>query len=507
MFLIVAYLLLPLASSATAEVKLPAVISDNMVLQRDMQVPIWGKANPQEKVTVTIGRQSVSANADDQGNWTVKLKPLKPGGPIQMTVAGKNTITLNNILIGDVWLCSGQSNMNWRVKNSANPEQEIAAANYPKIRLFAVTIEGAVKPKDDVQGQWDICNPETVAGFSAVAYYFGRQMHKTLDVPIGLIRSAVGGTPAEAWTSMPTLKADPTFKPILERWEQELALYPQRIKKYAEKLPQWKEAAKKAKAEGKPVPRPPREPRGPGHRSSPAALYNAMIAPLVPYAIKGAIWYQGEANAGRAYEYRKLFPAMINNWRSAWDQGDFPFLFVQLANFKQRHPQPTQSAWAELREAQLMTLKLPNTGMAVTIDIGDADDIHPKNKQDVGRRLALAAQTIAHKRQVVYSGPINTSMTVEANKIRLQFKHVNGGLIAKGGELTGFAIAGADRKFVWAKAKIEGSSVVVWNESIARPVAVRYAWADNPARNLYNQAGLPGSPFRTDNWPGITAGK
>jgi sialate O-acetylesterase len=377
------------------------------------------------------------------------------------------------------------------VSSSANAEWKIAAANYPKIRLFTVERKVAEQPQSDCEGSWTLCSPETVPGFSAVAYYFGRELHKKLDVPVGLIHTS--------W------EKDADFAPILMRYADAVARYPQAKTEYEQKVAQWKEVVKKAKAEKKKPPRQPRAPRGPGHHHSPAGLYNAMIAPLIPYGIQGAIWYQGESNAGRAYQYRKLFPAMIKNWRNDWGQGDFPFLFVQLANFKAVNPQPSESDWAELREAQLMTLALADTGMAVIIDIGEADDIHPKNKQDVGKRLALWALAGSYRKKLVYSGPIYKSMKVERDKIVLQFDHVGSGLVAgRGGALKGFAVAGADRKFVWADARMDSNGIVVSSDEVSEPAAVRYAWADNPVCNLYNWEGLPASPFRTDDWPGIT---
>ncbi len=505
---VVLILLLRLPFLADADVKLPALISDNMVLQSGAEVPIWGTADPGEEVIVTLGDERIAATADSEGKWMAKLTPMEAGGPFEITIAGNNTVTLHNVLVGEVWVCSGQSNMQWSVSGSVNAEQEIAQSDYPMIRLFTVKRVVANQPLRDTEGSWVTCGPDAVGSFSAAGYFFGRDLHKELNVPVGLIHSSWGGTPAEAWTSLAELESDPEFKSIFDRWEKIFENYFQAKRQHEQKLAQWKQEAQKAKDEGKPVPRKPRPPLGPGHPHSPGGLYNGMISPLIFYAIKGAIWYRGESNAGRAYQYRKLFPTMIHNWRSSWGQGDFPFLFVQLANYKAAQPLPAESAWAELREAQLMTLSLPNTGMAVTIDIGEAKDIHPKNKQDVGHRLALAALAVAYGRDVVYSGPIYESMTVERDKVRLRFKHSNGGLLAKGDkQLEGFAIAGQDRKFAWAEAKIEGDAVVVWSNAVPQPIAVRYAWADNPVCNLYNEAGLPASPFRTDNWPGVTVGK
>jgi len=493
-----------------ADVKLPAVISDNMVLQRGKKIPIWGWAEPGEKVSVKGSWQwfKTSTKTKDNGKWMVKIQPPKAGGPYEIEIKGNNTITLKNILVGEVWVCSGQSNMQWSVRQAANPEQEIAAAGYPKIRLFTVKRKVADKPQPDCEGRWIMCSPETVPDFSAVGYFFGRELHQHLNVPIGLIHTSWGGTPAEAWTRRGVLESEPDCIPILQRFNEAMAKYPEAKKKYDESVIEWKEDVKKAKAEGKNPPRRPRPPFGPGNPHSPAGLYNAMIAPLIPYGIRGAIWYQGESNASRAYQYRKLFPAMITNWRQDWGQGKFPFLFVQLANFMAVDSEPVDSAWAELREAQLMTLALPKTGMAVIIDIGEAKDIHPKNKQDVGKRLALWALAKTYRKKMVYSGPIYKSMKTEGNQITLDFEHVGGGLVAGGGEpLKGFAVAGADRKFVWADAKVEGDTVVVSNDGISEPIAVRYGWANNPVCNLCNKEGLPASPFRTDDWPGITADK
>ncbi len=500
-------LLLASAGAAVADVRLPAVISDNMVLQRGAKVSIWGWAEPGEQVTVGVSWHTMQwgLTADQQGKWRFEMTPPKAGGPYEMTIRGKNTITIKNILVGEVWVGSGQSNMQMAVRHSANAEQEIAAANYPNIRLFSVQRTVADQPQSDCVGNWQSCSPETVGDFSAVAYFFGRELHKELNVPVGLIHTSWGGTPAEAWTSRAVLDAEPDVKPILQRYDDAVAKYPQAKKEHEEKVAEWEKAVQEAKAEGKNPPPRPGAPFGPDHPHAPAGLYNAMIAPLIPYGIAGAIWYQGESNAGRAYQYRKLFPAMITNWRHDWGRGDFPFLFVQLANFMATKPEPGDSEWAELREAQLLTLALPNTGMAVIIDIGEANDIHPKNKQDVGKRLAFWALAKTYGSKLVYSGPLYKSMQVEGNRVTLHFDHVGGGLVAGGGEpLKGFAIAGADRKFVWADAKIDGDTVVVSSDQVAEPAAVRYAWADNPVCNLFNKDKLPASPFRTDDWPGVT---
>ena len=502
--------LLLISASVFADVKLPAIISDNMALQRGMNAPIWGWADPGEKVTVTINGVSKSAEAGADGKWLVKLDALTAGGPFEMTVAGKNAITVKNVVVGEVWVCSGQSNMEFSTQGAKNFPEEKAAANYPMIRHFAVQKAVNDTPQTDCKGKWVECSPETVGGFTAVGYFFGRKLHEDLKVPVGLIHTSWGGTPAEAWTTVATMTADPDMKPMVDRYEQsKVGDTPENFeKKMAEhnlRVEKWKVEAEKAKAEKKPVPRQPGAPQHATNQNSPGALYNAMIVPILPYGIAGATWYQGESNAGRAWQYRKLLPAMIADWRKAWGQGDFPFMIVQLANFMGKKAEPGESGWAELREAQTLTsINAPNTGLGLAIDIGDEKDIHPKNKQDVGLRLALQALKIAYKQDIPFSGPMFDSMAVKGAAAHVKFKHVFGGLEAKGGDLKGFAIAGEDKKFVWADAKIDGDSVVLSSEKVAVPVAVRYDWADNPDGNLYNKAGLPAVSFRTDTWKGQT---
>lgn len=490
----------------SAEVRLPRIFGDNMLLQREIETPLWGKAKPGEKVTVSLGESRATAIADPEGRWLVRIGPFEAGGPHELTVSGENTLTFKNVLIGEVWVCSGQSNMQFSVRQSSNADGEIGQANFPRMRLFSVQRTVADTPQDDVVGEWVECSSQTVPWFSAVGYFFGWELHKALGgMPIGLIHTSWGGTPSEAWTSLPTLDAEPEIEPFLEYWEERIANSDAQTARYYDALETWKVKVQRAASAGEPPPSPPRRPsdqRRSPHR--PASLYSAMIAPLLPYAIRGAIWYQGESNASRAYQYRTLFPMMIEDWRRAWGQGDFPFLFVQLANFFNGWTDPR--SWAELREAQLMTLSLPNTGMAVAIDIGERYDIHPKNKQEVGRRLALAALAMVHAKDIVHSGPLYDSMIIEGNKIRLRFNHVGSGLVAAGDALKGFIIAGQDRRFVWADAEIDGDAVTVKNDAVPYPVAVRYAWWDDPEGcNLYNKEGLPASPFRTDKWPGVTA--
>ena len=629
-------------SFVIADVTLPGVISDHMVLQRDMDVKIWGWADQNESVIIRFNNQEKKTVAGLEGMWQVKLSAMTHGGPFEMTIEGKNTIVLKNILIGDVWICSGQSNMEWRVQNTNNAQEEIAVANFPEIRLFDVKHRMAAEPKDNLADEkWQVCSPKTISAFSAVGYFFGQELHKNLNIPIGLISTNWGGTVSETWTSAGTINDFSEFDEKMKKlksinldemiekrvelqqeWEEKVDKSDRGMQEEWYRLSQidasWKDmdlpqAWEKAGLEGfdgivwfireielskneaqkdmqlnlgpiddtdftyvngiqvghvkkswrklreyvvsSDVLKPGRnilcvrvidyggsgglhgksedlfystsekkvslagiwkfkigtdkmpEQVNIGPNSFPTLLYNGMVHPLLSYAIKGAIWYQGESNAGRAYQYRKLFPAMITDWRKSWGQGDFPFFFVQLANFRQPVTEPQGSTWAELREAQNMALQLPNTGVAVIIDIGEAEDIHPRNKQDVGYRLSLAARKIAYAQDLVYSGPMYKSMQVEKNKIRIKFSHTGSGLTIRDqyGYLKGFSISGNDRKFVWAKAYQDGDDVIVYSDKIKKPVAVRYGWADNPHDvNLYNKEGLPASPFRTDDWPGIT---
>ncbi len=498
-----------LVAPSSAAVKLPSIFTGNMVLQRDKAVPVWGWADPGEKVTVAFAGQTKSATADAaSGKWTVTLEALKTSAkPRQLTVSASNTLTLNNVLVGEVWICSGQSNMAMTVARCNDADAEIAAANYSTLRLVTLPRVGTQEPQSDFEGEWVECGPATVGNFSAAAYYFGRKLTQELKIPIGLVHTSWGGSSCEAWVRRDVLEANHDFHALMDRWKQTEANYDhaKRLEQHAAALEKWKQRAAQAKANGKPAPRRPRNPQNPlAGQHRPANLYNGMIVPLLPLAARGAIWYQGESNAGRAYQYRSLFPTMIKNWRDDFGQEDLSFYFVQLANFRARATDPGESAWAELREAQSMTLSLPKSGQAVIIDIGEANDIHPKNKQDVGLRLALNALAKDYGRDVVYSGPAYKSAKNQGNAIVLSFDHVGGGLVAKGGELKSFAIAGADKKFVWADARIDGETIVVSSKDVAKPVAVRYAWAENPEATFYNKAGLPASPFRTDQWKGIT---
>ena len=498
-----------LSSFAADAPKLHSVFTDNMVLQRDIQVPVWGTAASGEKIAISFSGQKKETVADDHGKWSVRLDPMTSSAvPQSLEVAfGGKKLEVKNVLVGDVWICSGQSNMEFGLARSMDGKNELARADYPTIRLFKVAKKIADTPNVDLRGEWVPCSPKVVWAFSAVGYFFGRELHRTQNVPIGLINSSWDGTPAESWTHWKTIETTPGLEGVITSYNAWVKGYPAHREKWEKMLAEWEKlyAGKKegdVLGDGKIVPRKPVIPSlSPESPNCPARLYNGMITPLVPYAIKGAIWYQGESNCGRALQYRILLPAMIKDWRTAWGQGDFPFLIVQLANFRAVKPVPAESDWAELREAQYLTAKtVPNAGLAVAIDLGDANDIHPNNKQDVGARLALAARKIAYgEKNLVASGPVYKSMSVKDGRAMLKFANVGGGLVARDGDLKTFAIAGADKKFAWAKARIEDDSVVVWNEDVKDPVAVRYAWADNPEGcNLYNKEGLPAVPFRTD---------
>lgn len=630
-------LILCCLAQANAAVTIPKIFTSNMVLQRDKEIKIWGWADKDETVTVTFNGQSTKSKGGSSGNWIVTLKPMAYGGPYQMKISGKkNSIDLKNILIGDVWICSGQSNMEWVLKNTNDAEKEIAESKHSQIRLFTVKKATAYLPQKDIEGgEWQECDLKTTGDFSAVAYFFGRKLNKDLNIPIGLINSSWGGTNVQTWISWDRMSKEPGYEKVnLQQLEKEAAEKKLKLQQFNESLtndigkkekwyepgtvsPGWKkiqlpkiwESTEIGNADGviwfKKDFYLPQAVKGnkvvislgpiddddetylngklvgsthawnedrkyevdasllkngtntivvkvtdtggggglygkeeqlyaevngnkielagdwnyktavvttdfgiqdSGPNSFPSQLYNAMIAPVTNYAIKGGIWYQGESNTWEAYKYRTLFADMIKDWRGKWGY-EFPFFWVQLANFMKPTPAPVTSEWAELREAQSLTLKLPQTGQAVIIDIGEADDIHPRNKQDVGYRLALAAEKIAYQKDVVYSGPVFASMQKENSKIILHFTNTGTGLMAKDkyGYVKGFTIAGADQKFTWAKATIDGDKIIVSGDAVSDPVAVRYAWADNPDdANLYNKEGLPASPFRTDGWKGIT---
>jgi len=498
-------LLVGLPTAATADVTLPAMFSDHMVVQRDAELPVWGWADAGEKVTVRLGDAQKTATADDSGKWSLRFWARKEGGPLTLTVEAKNRIEIQDVLVGEVWVCSGQSNMAMSVSRSANFAEEQAAADHPQIRMFTVNRAAAEELQDRCNGNWQVCSPQTVGGFSATAYFFGRELNRELDVPVGLINTSWGGTPVQAWTSYAVQSKMTELQSLLDDWKQRVADYePEAAKKrYEKQLEAWQQKAKQAKDAGRRVPRRPQVPTDPRlNPHHPGALFNGMVAPLVPYAMRGAIWYQGESNASRyvAELYGLQLQLMIQDWRKRWN-GQFPYLWVQLPNYKAPQQQPVEtSGWVIVQEEMLKSLALENTGMAITIDVGEANDIHPKNKQDVGKRLALWALGTTYDKPIVYSGPIYEGMSTKDDQIIVRFKHTGDGLAARGEKLKGFAIAGEDKQFVFADAKIVGDMVVVSSSEVKDPVAVRYAWASNPDCNLYNSAGLPASPFRTDTW-------
>lgn len=481
-----------------------SLFTNNMVLQQGVKVPVWGKANDNEQVAIEFCGQKVTTVAKD-GKWFILLDPLTSGGPFEMLIKGDNTIKITNILVGEVWICSGQSNMARTLglhpvqKPIINYQKEVAdAANYPQIRQFAVPLKASANKLGDVNGKWVVCDTNTVKSFSSVGFFFARALTQKLkNVPVGLLFSAWGGTPAEKWTSRGALEGNDELKSIVADYEKSILDYPAAVEKFKlnkdSLLEKWRVDSLRAIAKKYNLPAylRPKTPLRPEFTGDCGGLFNAMISPLIPFAIKGVIWYQGENNVSKPKQYQTLFPVMITDWRKQWNMGDFPFLFVQVAPFKNLTP--------EIREAQLLSWKkTANTAMTVIVDYGDANDIHPANKKPVGERLALSAQALAYKQKVAYSGPIYSSMEVKGNTIILSFEHVNKGLVMKGETLTDFVMAGADKKFVPAKAIISGDKVIVSAEGITNPVAVRMGWANVPNVNLFNKDGLPASPFRTD---------
>lgn len=480
-----------------ATVKLPALISDNMVLQQKAKITLWGWADAGEPVAVwnSWNNRTVKTKADANGNWRIQLQTIHAGGPYEVRIKSSNAIAIKNVLLGEVWLCSGQSNMEfplgkqqgWRT-GVFDYEQAVANANEPLMRLFTVKQEVADTPQSDVTGYWSACTPSTAANFSAVAYYFARKLIHTTGFPVGLIHSSWGGTPAESWTNKEVLQSNADFLPILERYQQTVENYPALLKAY-----------ETAVAEKKQTPKKPVDPFK--DSKSPCKLYNAMIHPLIPFTLKGVIWYQGESNASRAYQYRKLFPALIRSWRKEWN-ANLPFYFVQIAPEYQQNP--------EIREAQLFTYRtVPNTGMAVIADAGDSLNVHPRSKEIVGNRLAACALVKNYGIDTItYASPFYRSMKIEQDKIRIRFDFAEKGLATNdGGAVRELVIAGADKRFIPAIARIEGNSLVVWSPQIKQPIAVRYAWKHFFRVNLFSKEGWPVSPFRTDDWEGETQGK
>ncbi|MBP84314.1 MAG: sialate O-acetylesterase [Verrucomicrobiales bacterium] len=501
-FAVISILLFSLLPSyAEADLHLPSIFGDHMVLQRDQENPVWGEATAGSNISVTFGGHTLQTKADDDGKWMLKLKPMRGSShALNMTIRSESdSITFSNIVIGEVWVCSGQSNMQWSVSQVYDSDLESMSANYPNIRIISVPQVGTQENQDDFDGQWDICTPDTVGQFSAVGYLFGRQLHQTLGVPIGLVDNAWGGSSAEAWVARSVLEADDRFEAVITEWKKTEATFD-----FDKSMAIWKEKASAAKEAGKPAPRAPRNVLAGQHR--PGNLWAGVLNPIIGYGIRGTIWYQGESNAGRAYQYDDLFGLMISEWREAWGQGDFPFYWVQLADFRDEVAAPGDSDWAELREAQSNTLALPNTGQAVIYDVGEGRDIHPRDKQTVAKRLARIALARDYEVNIPYLSPSFKEMTIEGNKAILTFQDVGTTLYTFDvQEARGFVVAGEDKAWHPATGTLVGKDqIIVSSDAVANPVAVRYAWATNPVANLMSREGLPVVPFRTDDWPQIT---
>jgi sialate O-acetylesterase len=497
-------LLLCISSLANAQIRLPAIIGDNMILQQQSNVTLWGWATPGERITITPSWavKPVGLVVAPDGKWMTQIKTIAAGGPYTLTFSGKkDSIRVNNILLGEVWLASGQSNMEFFIGKTSNAsyngvinhDDVMLDAEHNDIRTIDVPNRVSDTPQYEFKGEWKLCTAQTIDTFSAVAYFFAREINKATGFPVGIINSTWGGTPAESWTRKAVLEGDTDLNAILVRYDKQVKDYPAENEKYKTALDKWRADTSSHKGAA------PAAPIGPTSNKSPYKLYNGMIVPIEPYTMRGVIWYQGESNAERAWQYRRLFPAMIKNWRTDWNNKSLPFYFVQIS--------PHRSQNAEIRDAQLYVYRsVPYTGMAVTTDNGDSLNIHPRNKELVGKRLALwALRNEYGQKQLITSGPLYNSMKIEKNKIRIFFDF-DKGLYSKDGPLNEFEIAGDDSVFVQARAVIDGKTVVVWSDSVAHPKAVRFAWRNIPSPNLYNAAGLPASPFRTDNWKLKTQG-
>lgn len=496
-----------LVATGTAGVSLPSYLGSGMVVQRDVPILVRGFAEPGEEVLVTQERAQASAKAGADGRWSVTLPPRAAGPVPDIVIAAGHEIVLTDLLAGDVWFAAGQSNMEFKLRRAAGAAQEIPRADHPEIRLFKVGRQIASEPKDEVGGQWQRCTPKTAADFSAVAYFFARDLQKELGVPIGVVSAAWGGTPGEAWMAPEVMLGDPDYAALYAEWDDYRKNYPAIRKKYDADLAAYEAKLAAPRAPGaKPPAKPLSKPDPDRNHKHPGVLFNGMIHPLAGLPLRGFLWYQGESNKDRWAQYEKLLASLITDWRKRWGQGDLPFLIAQLANFKPRAAEPADSGRTRVREAQARVARtLPACALAVTIDLGEADDIHPLNKADVGQRLARAALQKVYGRDVAGSGPVHRSVTFGAGRAVAEFDAVGGGLVVgpdgQGDVLEGFALAGPDRKWHWAQAVIEADQVVVRSASVPDPVALRYAWADNPPAALYNQEGLPAVPFRTDDWP------
>lgn len=500
-FVVALFLFSILAFPSRAEVRLPALFSDHMVVQRERPIPVWGWAAPGEEVVVQLNGQHVSAQTSEQGAWSVQLPALPAGGPYELTVRGGNQITIRDVLVGEVWLCSGQSNMEWILKETDDATAEIAASQNPRLRLFTVKRNVAETAQADVQGKWLPSDPSVSGYFSAVGYYFAKTLIADLDVPVGIINSSRGSSQILPWIPGVAIESNrPLFREDLDKWNDAVAKFPEAQRAYDAKVAQWQ-----AKASTPPTPEQvrakPQPPYGPGHYNTPGGLYNGMVAPLIPYAIRGVAWYQGEANAKRAAQYREAFPLLIRAWREERKEPELPFLFVQVAPYAAADFLPDGIERAELREAQRLALSLPNTGMVVTLDIGGPAE-HPRNKKEVGSRLARVAERQVYGRAVEDSGPVAERLEIHGSEARVVFAHADGLKTTDGGEVKGFALAGNDGVFRPASARIEEKSVVVTCREVTSPSSVRYAWANLPVVNLINAAGLPTAPFCLDSASG-----
>lgn len=490
--LVMCVLLMPCV--AQAALKMPNIFGDHMVVQQKMPIQVWGWTDPGQDVRVTFAGKTQTTKAGTDGRFQVALPEVPAGGPHTMTIQADETRTITDVLVGEVWVCSGQSNMQWTIDRSNDPDLEKLAARFPNLRMINFPQIGSQEPILTHDRQWQVCSPEALGGFSAVGYFFGRQLHLSIDVPVGMVNNAWGGSACEAWINRETLSADERFRPLMERWQEN----EQKFSELSARTDLNEDEKKTLNGLRSQM----------AGNARPGNIYNGVLKSHLGYTIRGAIWYQGESNASRAYQYRDLFPLMISSWRSEWGQGDFPFYWVQLADFYPEKSEPADSAWAELREAQTMTMsRLPHTGQAVIIDIGEGKDIHPKNKVDVGRRLARWALANEYGIPVAFHSPEYSKMEIRGAEVTLTFSHVADGW--RPFDVTdplGFTIAGDDRKFHTATAKIlEDGRVTVSSQHVTQPVAVRYAWADNPVCNMFSNAGLPLTPFRTDDWPGVTA--
>jgi sialate O-acetylesterase len=504
-----------------ARVELNSLFTDNMVLQQEQELAFWGTASPDEIVSVSILGKELTKTTDESGNWKIMFPPLKASfDPIEITIQGENTILIKNVLVGEVWLCSGQSNMDMTVAKEDrywcgvnNEAEEVAAANYPTIRAFDADFTPSMKIETNVKGKWEVCSPQTVGHFSAAAYFFAREISTRYNIPVGLVTTAFGASTAEAWTSKSSLEKHPNLTFLLDNYTKKLdAFYADSavtMSKYRSEFSKWegdvaalKAASGDVNTADLKIPRAPKNPDPRVDQHNPYLLYNGMVAPLIPYTIKGALWYQGESNYPSADYYSEIMETLIAEWREEWGQGDFPFIYVQLANYQDLISEPVKDdPMVTVRNEQLQNLTIPNTAMVVAIDNADPSDfgnIHPKNKQEIGMRLATAARAIVYNEKIEYMGPVYKSMKVDGDKVKIAFDHVGSGLEVKGDTLKGFAIAGEDKNWVHGVAKIDGNSVVVSAPEVQKPVAIRYGWAKNPPCNLYNKVGLPASPFRTD---------